>query len=95
MLDFNDYDVPDHTQTALTDYVERGIPVGGFLHALLSNDLFGAVGRADAQNLHALKDIVNWVYNRAPQNCWGTEAKVIRWLQEHPSMKSRGPKDIA
>ena len=95
MLDFSDYHVPEHTQTALTDYIERGIPVGGFLHAVLSNDLFGAVGRADSQNLPALKNIVNWVYNRAPQNCHGSEALVLRWIQEHPSRKPRGPKDIA
>jgi hypothetical protein len=95
MLDFSDYHIPNHTQTALTDYIERGIPVGGFLHAVLSNDLFGAVGRADAQNLPALKDITGWIFMQAPQGSWGSEALVLRWIQEHPSKKSRGPKDIA
>jgi len=84
MLNFSNYNVPKHTQISLTEYIERGIPVGGFLHAVLSNDLMGAVSRADASNSRALKDIVNWVYMCAPEPCWGSEAKVIRWIQEHP-----------
>ena len=94
MLDFEDYRVPAHTQEALGDYIERGIPVGGFLHSVLCNDLFGAVGRADASNLPAIREIVNWIYNCAPQDCWGNEAKYLRWIQEHPA-RSIGPKDLA
>jgi hypothetical protein len=94
MLDFNDYNVPDHTQTALTDYIERGIPVGGFLHAVLSNNLFDAVNKADSQNLPVLKDLTNWVSTQAPTGSWGAEALVLRWIQEHPAKKTRGPKDI-
>jgi hypothetical protein len=93
MLDFSDYKVPEHTQIALSDYIERGIPVGGFLNAVLANDLAGAVGRADAANLHALKDIVNWVYNHAPQNCHGNEALYRRWLHEHPA-RAKDPFEV-
>lgn len=93
MIDFSDYQVPEHTQQALTDYIERGIPVGGFLHSVLCNDLMGAVTRADSSNLHALKDIVLWVYNCAPEACYGSEALYLRWTQEHPG-RARGPKDI-
>lgn len=95
MLDFNEYRIPEHTQTALSDYIERGIPVGGFLHAVLSNNLFDAVSKADKQNLPALKDITDWIFAQAPQGSWGSEALVLRWIQEHPSRKARGPKDIA
>ena len=94
MLDFSGYNIPSHTQYALTDYIERGIPVGGFLHAVLSNNLVDAVSKADVQNLPALKDIVNWIVTRAPQGSWGAEALLLRWIQEHPSKKTRGPKDI-
>ena len=94
MLDFNGYDIPSHTQYALTEFVERGIPVGGFLHSVLSNDLFGALGSADGDNLPALKDITGWIYMNAPQSCWGTEAKVLRWIADHPS-RSISPKPIA
>jgi hypothetical protein len=94
MLDFSGYNIPAHTQYALTEFVERGIPVGGFLHSVLSNDLFGAVGSADRDNLPALKDITVWVSVHAPQPCWGTEAKVLRWIADHPS-RSISPKPIA
>jgi len=94
MLDFREYNIPSHTQYALTEFIERGIPVGGFLHSVLSNDLFGAVGSADGSNLPALKDITGWIYMHAPQACWGTEAKVLRWIAEHPS-RSISPKPIA
>jgi len=93
MLDFANYNVPRNIQTALTDYIERGIPVGSFLHAVLSNDLFDAVSRTE--NSDALSDIVNWIHDCAPQNCYGCEAVVLRWIQEHPSRKPRGPKDLA
>jgi hypothetical protein len=53
------------------------------------------VSKADSQNLPALKDIVSWVATQAPQGSWGVEALVLRWIQEHPSKKTRGPKDIA
>ena len=94
MLDFSDYNVPEHTQYALTQFIERGIPVGGFLHSVLSNDLFGAIGSADAENSRKLKDITGWIYMHAPQNCWGSEAKVLRWIADHPS-RAISPKPIA
>ena len=53
MLDFSGYNIPAHTRYALTEFIERGIQVGGFLHSVLSNDLFGALGSADGDNLPA------------------------------------------
>ena len=94
MLDFKHYHIPVHTQEALINYVERGYEPGGFLYCVLSNDLHGAVSRADALNLPALKDITQFVYNELPDNCHGSEAIVIRFLQEHLGQR-KGPKDIA
>lgn len=94
MLDFSNHNIPAHTQYALTEFVERGIPVGGFLHSVLSNDLFGAVDSADSENLLALKDITGWLHAHAPEACWGIEAKVLRWTADHPS-RSISPKPIA
>jgi hypothetical protein len=93
MLDFSGYNVPAHTQQALADYIENGVPVGGFLNAVLANDLIGAVGSADAQNIKALKDIVGWVCACAPQGSYGSEALYRRWLHEHPT-RSKGPLEV-
>ena len=42
--------IPDHMHGAVIRYVEDGIEPGGFLEAVLCNDLKGAVMRADAIN---------------------------------------------
>lgn len=57
-------------------YVEDGTPPGGFLTAVLSNDLFGAIGRADPDSMMDLKNIIGYIYNDCPGNCWGSKEKV-------------------
>lgn len=72
--------IPELTQGALTRYVENRIATGGFLAKVLANDLFGAVGHADENNLRALPAIVRYVYNCMPSECWGDADKVKAWL---------------
>ena len=43
--------IPEHTKGALDRYVDHGLEPGGFLTAVLTNDLFGAVARADSENI--------------------------------------------
>ncbi len=74
--------IPAHTKAALDRYVNQKYLPGGFLMAVLSNDLFGAVGRADSENLAALPDIVKYVYNHMPANSWGSVDKVYRFVEE-------------
>lgn len=85
-LDFSGYEVPEHTQGAIERYILDRLAPGGFLTAVLANDLFGAVGRADAMNTHALKDIVGWIYMRAPRDCWGSY-EIVRKYLETPRVK--------
>ena len=42
--------VPEHTQGALTRYFLYAFEPGSFLQAVLSNDLYSRVARADAFN---------------------------------------------
>ena len=74
--------IPAHTKAELDRYVNRKILPGGFLIAVLSNDLFGAVGRGDSENLAALPDIVRYVYNRMPADSWGSKDQIYRFLKE-------------
>ena len=67
-------------QEALRGYIEEHRPVGGFLTAVLENDLAQAFGRADPENLATLYEIVQWVYMEAPAECWGSPANVRAWL---------------
>jgi hypothetical protein len=64
----------------LKNYFEHRIPTGDFMRSVLSNDLRGAVGRADSQNIYLLHEYVSWLWNEAPAGAWGSPAKVDAWL---------------
>jgi len=66
---------------ALLRYVEHGIEPGSFLKAVLCNDLVDACGRADVYNRRKLFEYVEWLYNEAPADCWGSEEKVLKWTR--------------
>lgn len=74
--------IPAHTKAALDRYVNDRLLPGGFLTAVLSNDLFGAVGQADSENLAALPEIVRYVYNELPSGSWGSKDRIWRWVED-------------
>ena len=84
---------PTHLQQSLRDYVDRGIPQGGFLYHVLCNDLGGAVACDTDEELLFIRALLQWIQNCVPEAAWGTEAKYLRWVQEHPG-QARGPKDL-
>lgn len=73
--------LPHHLQEGLRDYLVVRQPVGGFLTAVLSNDLARAVLRADPVSEAALKDLVCFLYNHAPADAHGSAEKMRQWLQ--------------
>lgn len=64
-------------------YIEDGIEPGGFLSAVLQNNLCEAAGRADLYNRRRLFEYVQWLYNDAPANCWGSPEKVQAYLERN------------
>jgi hypothetical protein len=72
--------LPAHMQQGFKDYIENGYPPGGFMHAVLCNDLFDACAQADGINRHALFYIVSWIYNNAPRACWGDVHAIKYWM---------------
>lgn len=72
--------LPPHSQEPMRMYVERGIPTGSFLERILCNDLVGAASRADDFNLYALHKYAKWLYNDAPNACWGDIEQVVKWI---------------
>lgn len=75
-----EYAVPEHLHEGLLNYFERHRPTGGFLRAVLENDMASAVVRADAVSLAGLRDLLLFLVNEAPQGSWGTADRVSRWL---------------
>jgi len=76
-------DVPSHLRCGLLLWIEHGVPPGDFLLAVLKNNLFDAVGRADSTSLAALPGIVWWCYSHAPAPCWGSPEAVRKWAKKH------------
>lgn len=70
----------NYMANGLNMYFEHRIAPGGFMIAVLSNDLIGACHRVDDENRQALWAWVKWLYNYAPQGSWGSEQAVSRWL---------------
>lgn len=64
---------------SLEAYVETGRPTGGFLAAVLENNLSEAFGRADEDNIAAMFHIVSYVYNEMPSASWGSMEKHLEW----------------
>jgi hypothetical protein len=48
--------------------------------AVLSNDLMGAIGRADAENQRALREYGVYLYSYAPGGCYGSPERVTAWM---------------
>jgi len=79
--DFDNTLVPEHTQGALMRYVNDGLAPGGFLTAVITNDLIGADTRADAWNLNALPGIVMFMLNVMPSASIGSTENMERWYR--------------
>lgn len=81
-------DIKQSTLGALHRYAEEGIPTGGFLRAVLSNDLREAFGRADMENRATLYEIVSYCYNELPGSCWGSPERYEAWIAKHAESRA-------
>jgi len=78
-------------KNSLDRYVKDKIPTGGFLRAVLENNLKEAFGRADEEATVQMKEIVMYCYNELPYTCWGSPEKVASWLSGKRLDKSTDP----
>jgi hypothetical protein len=72
--------IPEFTKQCIDDYVQKGVPLGDFLTAVMANDLMESFGRADYNNTQYMRDIVAYVYNNTPYNCHGSYGIVEEWI---------------
>lgn len=72
--------IPVQTMDSLYDYVDHHGQPGGFLMAVLSNNLFQAVNRADSGNVAALPELVSFIHSHVPTVCYGSPDAVKLWL---------------
>lgn len=83
------YDIPEYIIRALERYQSDGLSTGGFLYAVLSNNLMEAVARADADNKRALPEICSYVYNEMPYSSHGSPEKVDAWIQSFAESRAK------
>lgn len=72
--------IPSYMHDAVRRYALEHLPGGGFLMAVLRNDLAGAVRRADSTNREALTRWVEFVYTFLPAQSHGSPDAVKKWL---------------
>lgn len=71
--------LPGHMQEGVKLWIEKGIATGGFLCAVIENNLKESFMRADSINRERLLDIVGFFYYEAPSACWGSAEKAKEW----------------
>ncbi|MGZ8924546.1 MAG: hypothetical protein ACXW2E_01555 [Nitrososphaeraceae archaeon] len=80
-MDFTGYEhLPETFKNAISLYVEKRIAPGSCTQAILSNDLFETINRADIDYIQALPDMVRFINNRLPSDCYGSRVIVMRYL---------------
>lgn len=81
MVDPVYYEVPPRLRGGLYRFLMEGVGPGGFLHAVLSNNLRDAVAQGDPESLAALRAIVLLVHNKMPHACHGDPNAVRAWMR--------------
>ena len=81
--------IPERAKETIDLYVEHGCEPGSFIYAVLTNNLIGAIGRADEHNLANIRSICQYVYNDITSECWGSEEKVKAWMEKRRIIKEK------
>lgn len=73
--------IPEHLVEGLDRWLRHGIAPGGFLRAVLSNNLIDSVVRADLSSREALPRLVQFLLEQAPAGSYGRPSV----LSDYPS----------
>lgn len=71
--------LPIHMRESVYEYINMGRPAGSFLQAVIANNLKEAYQNADNINIHVIGGYVNFFYNHAPLDCWGSADQYMAW----------------
>lgn len=81
--------IKESTIQSINDYVIHGYEPGGFVSAVLANDLMGALGRADLENRLTIWAICNYVYNEIGSSLHGSYDAIKKHINEVHEAHSR------
>ena len=68
-------------QEAIFNYLVYGWEPGGFLTAVMANDLYRAATVADVENIKRLAHVARFVVYALPHGCYGNYDQVKTWLR--------------
>ena len=74
--------VPLRLKESIDRYARHGVPTGGFLRAVLSNDLMSAIRRADNTSLNSILAICQYIHNAVPSAIRGSREAVEAHLRK-------------
>jgi len=74
------YGIPLHMRDGLNFWFDHHREPGGFLQAVLQNDLVRAVMCGDAINRSCLHSYVLFLTNEAPDASYGSHQKYLDWI---------------
>lgn len=79
-----DYSViPERIMQNLLHYVKGEEVPGGFLYAVLCNDLFGAVKKADQEMQPLIPLLCQYIHWNIPIGCHGSPEIVEAWMSKN------------
>lgn len=75
--------IPDAIREGLWNYMAYGIEPGGFMLAVLKNDFFSAMARADhSWNGQSFKQLAKWIDTNMPRYMRGDEEAIQEWKKK-------------
>jgi hypothetical protein len=75
-------ELPEHLREGMRLYLQDGVTPGGWMCAVLDNDLSNAVQRCDDRALGTLRNLFEWLCMYAPASAWGAPDKRAAWQNE-------------
>lgn len=75
-------DIPEHTRSALENYLLRGWAPGGFVESMLAHDHERAFACADTANRQMIWAIWRWISESSPPRCHGSYEAVGMWRDD-------------
>jgi hypothetical protein len=89
MVNYHNFNTGNnYVDESLENYLMHGLQPGGFLTAVLANNLRLATGRADHWNREILFKIVDEVTYKVPDLAWGNSIRVKEWLADKDGRRS-------
>lgn len=88
-LNYNEEYVPEHIRAGITNYFELGLHPGGFVSAVVANDLLRAVQSADHENRKHIPSITRWISYNAPAASRGSWAAFDNWIDDADGVRSK------